>query len=163
MLNSWGCKQTRFSEWTTTYRSNRQFWGSFSGTMKGLGHTYICIDSPPNCPPIQVLQVNGRTNWESSMNVYTVPCVKYILVGSCCIAEGSQLTALWWHACQVTSMRLDSLWPHGQQPNRLLCPWNFLGKNTGVSCHFLLQGIFPTQWLKLRLLCLLHWPGVLYH
>ena len=25
------------------------------------------------------------------------------------------------------------------------CPWNFPGKNTGVVCHFLLQGIFPTQ------------------
>ena len=23
--------------------------------------------------------------------------------------------------------------------------WNFLGKSTGVGCHFLLQGIFPTQ------------------
>ena len=22
------------------------------------------------------------------------------------------------------------------------CPWNFPGKNTGVDCHFLLQGIF---------------------
>ena len=28
---------------------------------------------------------------------------------------------------------------------RLLCPWEFPGKNTGVGCHFLLQGIFPTQ------------------
>ena len=28
---------------------------------------------------------------------------------------------------------------------RLLCPWDFLGKGTGVGCHFLLQGIFPTQ------------------
>ena len=28
---------------------------------------------------------------------------------------------------------------------RLLCPWNFPGKNTGVGCHFLLQGIFPIQ------------------
>ena len=27
----------------------------------------------------------------------------------------------------------------------LICPWNFPGKNTGVGCHFLLQGIFPTQ------------------
>ena len=26
---------------------------------------------------------------------------------------------------------------------RLLCPWNFLGKNTGVGCHILLQGISP--------------------
>ena len=31
---------------------------------------------------------------------------------------------------------------------RLLCPWDFLGKNTGVGCHFLLQGIFPTQGSK---------------
>ena len=28
---------------------------------------------------------------------------------------------------------------------KLLCPWDFLGKSTGVGCHFLLQGIFPTQ------------------
>jgi len=26
---------------------------------------------------------------------------------------------------------------------RLLCPWNFPGKNPGMGCHFLLQGIFP--------------------
>ena len=28
---------------------------------------------------------------------------------------------------------------------RLLCPWDSPGKNTGVGCHALLQGIFPTQ------------------
>ena len=28
---------------------------------------------------------------------------------------------------------------------RLLCPWNSPGKNTGVGCQALLQGIFPTQ------------------
>ena len=28
---------------------------------------------------------------------------------------------------------------------RLLHPWDFLDKSTGVGCHFLLQGIFPTQ------------------
>ena len=31
------------------------------------------------------------------------------------------------------------------QLTRLLCPWNSPGKNTGVGCCFLLQGIFPTQ------------------
>ena len=30
-------------------------------------------------------------------------------------------------------------------PTRLLCPWKFPGKNTGVGCHFLLQGIFSSQ------------------
>ena len=33
-----------------------------------------------------------------------------------------------------------------------LCPWDSPGKNAGVSYHFLLQGIFPTQGLNLRLL-----------
>ena len=37
------------------------------------------------------------------------------------------------------------LWPHGLQPARLLCPRDSLGKNTGVVCHFLLQGIFLIQ------------------
>ena len=31
---------------------------------------------------------------------------------------------------------------------------------TGVGCHFLLQGIFPTQWSNLHLL---HWQWILYH
>ena len=45
----------------------------------------------------------------------------------------------------VTNLCLTLLRPHGLQSSRLLCPWNFLGKNTGVGCHFLLQGIFPDQ------------------
>ena len=36
----------------------------------------------------------------------------------------------------------DSLQPHGLEPARLLCPWDFPGKNPGVGCHFLFQGIF---------------------
>ena len=35
-----------------------------------------------------------------------------------------------------------------------------LGKNTGVDCHTLLQGIFPTQGLNLGFL---HWRQILYH
>ena len=33
----------------------------------------------------------------------------------------------------------DSSRPHGLQPNRLLRPWDFLGKSTGVGCHRLLH------------------------
>ena len=35
----------------------------------------------------------------------------------------------------------------------------FSGKNTGVGCHTLLQGIFLTQGLNPQLLCLLHWQA----
>ena len=48
---------------------------------------------------------------------------------------------------------------HGPQPARLLCPWNYPGKKTGVGCHSLLQGIFPTQRSNLGLLHLLHWQA----
>ena len=37
------------------------------------------------------------------------------------------------------------------------CPWNSPGKNSEVGCHFLLQGIFPTQGLQPHILNLLHW------
>ena len=43
---------------------------------------------------------------------------------------------------------------------QVLCPWDFPGKNTGVGCHFLLQGIFPTQGLNPGLL---HCRQTLYH
>ena len=46
----------------------------------------------------------------------------------------------------------DSLRPPVLQSARLLCPWNFSEKNTGVGCHILLQGIFPTQGWNPRLL-----------
>ena len=56
------------------------------------------------------------------------------------------------HACLVASVTSDSLWPHGPQPTRLLCPWDSPSKNTGVGYHVLLQGIFQTQASNLRLL-----------
>ena len=63
----------------------------------------------------------------------------------------------WVHA------KSDSLWPHGLQPFRLLCPLDSPGKNTPVGCQALLQGIFPIQRLNLHLLCLLYWRQFLYH
>ena len=52
--------------------------------------------------------------------------------------------------CEILCAKLLQLWPthlqpHGLQSTRLLCPWNSPGKNTGVGCCALLQGIFPTQ------------------
>ena len=56
--------------------------------------------------------------------------------------------------CLVSKSSPTPLRTQGLQPARLLCPWDFPGKNTGVGCHFLLQGIFLTQGFKPRLL---HW------
>ena len=54
----------------------------------------------------------------------------------------------------------DSLWSHGRQPARPLCPLISPGKNTGEGCHPLLQGIFPIQGSNLGLL---HCRQMLYH
>ena len=42
---------------------------------------------------------------------------------------------MWKRSCSVVS---DSSRPHGLQPARLLRPWDFPGKSTGVGCHCLL-------------------------
>ena len=43
----------------------------------------------------------------------------------CCVSEHSVV--------------FHSLQPLGLWPARLLCPWNYPGRNIGVGCHFLLQ------------------------
>ena len=53
------------------------------------------------------------------------------------------------HVCMLSCVQLFAA--------GLLCPWGSPGKNTGVGCHFLLQGIFPNQGSNPCLLCLLHW------
>ena len=49
---------------------------------------------------------------------------------------------MWWSESEVTQSCPTLCDP------RLLCPWDFPGKSTRVSCHFLLQEIFPTQGLN---------------
>ena len=41
--------------------------------------------------------------------------------------------------CCFDSVVSGSVRPHRRQPTRLPRPWDSLGKNTGVGCHFLLQ------------------------
>ena len=53
----------------------------------------------------------------------------------------------------------DPLDCHRPPTPRLLWPWNFPGKNTGMGCHFLLQGIFLTQVSNPHLLWFLPWLG----
>ena len=51
-----------------------------------------------------------------------------------------------WSQWVINSALLCPPVPHGAAFDstmlRLLCPWDFPGKNTGVGCHFLLQRIF---------------------
>ena len=61
--------------------------------------------------------------------------------------------------CVIHSVVSDSLQTHGLY-TRLVCLWNYPGKNTGVGCHSFLQGTFPTQGLNLGFL---HCKQPLFH
>ena len=61
------------------------------------------------------------------------------------------------HACTPCLSVSASLRLYELRPTRLLCPWDFPGKNTGVGCNFWAQGIFPAQGFNPPLLPLLHW------
>ena len=73
-------------------------------------------------------------------------CVHQALCASVCVLSYSYVS--------------DSLRPYGPWPARLFCPWDSLGKNTGVDCHLFLHGIFPTQVSDTHLL---HCRRILYY
>ena len=59
------------------------------------------------------------------------------------------------HAQSLSPVQLfETLWAVACQAPLFM---GFSGKNAGVSCHFLLQGIFLNPGLNPHILCLLHW------
>ena len=80
---------------------------------------------------------------------------------------GSPFSYLWmvvlvfvlWNFCQYWSEVAQLCLTLCNPMDRLLRPWDFPGKSTGVGCHFLLQRIFPTQGSNLGLL---HCRHILY-
>ena len=85
--------------------------------------------------------INSAT-WET-INPYSLPIRKIMLSLSflfVLIFKKAFYFVLKWIEVKVTQLCLTLCNP----VDYLLCPWDSPGKNTGVGCHFLLQGIFPT-------------------
>ena len=77
--------------------------------------------------------------------IYWVNKKVYITIAklqSPCCSPGSRAPHfLKWKSENVSHpVEFSSLQPHGLQPIRLLCPWNYPGKNTGLGCHSPLRG-----------------------
>ena len=81
-----------------------------------------------------------------------------------CLFLGLKIQHLWIFMGYLLShfSHVRLLQPYGLLPTRLLCPWDSPGKNTGMGCHVLLQGIFSTQGPYSHLLQLLHCREFLY-
>ena len=130
-----------------------------AGSVLGLGRPPGGgSGNPPQCPWLQ--SRTGRGAWQAA-----VLGARESQTGLSAWAH-RWLTRLCWfwvysegisYTCVLSrSVVPDSLRPRGLEPARLLCPWDSPGRNTGVGCRFLLQGIFPTQGLSLSPLCPLH-------
>ena len=117
----WGQKEKRASEdekagWH--HQCNENELGRTSGDGEGQGDL-------PCCSPWGHKESNTAGQLNNNIAVGDLSTHLSVCVLSC-------------------SVVLDSLWPHGLLPARFLSPRDFPGKTTGVGCHFLLQGIFPT-------------------
>ena len=107
----------------------------------------ICIHVSRGSIVLQLLAgpiSNWRNNWDLSLS---------ILIWR---DQWTVANLLW----RLLLFRLAVFRSHRLKPARFLCPWDFPGKNTGVGCYFLLQGIFLTQRLNPRLLL---GRQILYH
>ena len=100
------------------------------------------------CYWAKVLETVGHERtWDHRVEMESKMCTVAVMrVKGWCFTQDPALQRAY---CLVTEFCLILLRPHGLQPTRLLWPWDFPGKNTGVGGHFLLQGIFPTQGFEL--------------
>ena len=97
---------------------------------------------------------------DSLLSIFT-DLFKFLLWGPCGLASRILIpTSPFSQVSEVVQSCLTLFSPMDCSPPRLLCPWDFPGKNTGVGCHFLLQGIILTQGSNLGLL---HCRQTLYY
>ena len=103
-----------------------------------------------------------NNHWVSKPFVHTPKIVLILLhcTLSCVCLPLLDIITLMCVCVLSSSVMSDSFQPHGLQFSRLLHPWDFPGKNTGVGCHSLFQGIFLTQG---SILSLLHCRQILYN
>ena len=101
--------------------------------------------------PTQCVNKSASTARAALKSTLSGKLLGAVLVSCCRHLESESVS------CSVV---FNPSWLHGLEPAGLLCLWNSSVKNTGLGCHFLLPGIFPTQGLNPGLL---HCRQILYY
>ena len=114
---------------------------------KGTGTCSSWVSSPGS--PQDGLKSTGFVVFDS----FKVGLCCFIIAIGCCGV--SYLTTLSFFICKLglfmvpmlsPSVVSNSLQPYGLWSARILCPWDFPGRNAGVGCYFLLQGFMVPTW-----------------
>ena len=128
------------------------------------------VSSPPHSHGCKT-----HTGWEVSFFMGSTPVIVHVwhpynvspwlrnVVFLVCNSQPCPFLQLRVRACVLSRFSHVQLFAtYGLSPTRHLCPCDSPGKNTGVGCHVLLRGIFPTRELNPYLLGLLHCRHFLY-
>ena len=129
-----------------TYFSSQAMWGDSSFLqLSEMKVTNVACFSPKENKPCQILRKRRTSEQRCSMYFNQETSQLAVLPSPGIILIYSIFTICHYESESEVAQLCPTLRPHGLQPTRLLHPWNFLGKSTGVGCHFLLQGIFPIR------------------
>ena len=118
------------------------------------GMRYLCARDPPQQQPVCRIPVSTEGEgasicpahqWSACQSSLSLRATLPLQWKSTTEPQG--ILASYCCCCLVTKSCPTLL--NGLYSARLLYPWDFAGKSTGAGCHFLLQGIFPTQELNL--------------
>ena len=121
------------------------------GQTEEGGSSLFIVGSPPVSSLFWLSMALNCMEWECCKCTNYMCICRYVL-----ILNGWKFKSMWFFPSILLSiitslvsskptvfscsLMSDSLKPRGLLPARLLCPWNFPDKNTGVGCYFLLQG-----------------------
>ena len=109
-------------------------------------HFHVHCNIIHNSQDIETTQIPTNRGMNKEIVLYTYIAITVAILESKMMFCGKQPKNFYVLVyCLVPKSCLTLLQPNGLQPARLLCPCDSPGKNTGVGCPFLLQGIFPTQ------------------
>ena len=110
---------------------NLEFWGSYSPWTKSkFASAYATAKSLQSCPTL-CDPIDGSPPGSPVPGILQARTLEWVA-----ISFSDTQKWKWKWSRPVMS---DSSQPHGLQPIRLLCPWDFPSKSTGVGCHRLLR------------------------
>ena len=159
--------------WTAAYQappsmgfSRQEYWSGVPLPSDALTHLYLCSScsglsvswTPPLRTQIWVQNLTAPGHRPPSSDLLPTPLQDRLflplekttpfprLFHTCTLSllKHPLTSPFWWVCAQSLSpvQFFATLWAVA---DRLLCPWDSPGKNTGMDSHSLLQGIFPTQ------------------
>ena len=143
--DSWGCKESDTTEWLN-WTEHKVYIYIHTGPILCMNkwdrkwkNFVNCASPKMRFPPRQfsespllssILTVVSLLLFRSIFySLMTIILMKSLSIPACC--------------CLVAKPCLILLRPQGLWSPRLLCLWDFPGKNTGVCCHFLLGSFWP--------------------